>query len=86
MFGLAYLLTLPLWSGANPGKSVAFPVKDLEVHAVTKTIKGKPIRAKREGNAINVTIDNRSVPGYYELWFSWATHNQRTGIVWNVKD
>lgn len=23
------------------------------------------------------------IPGYYEMWFSWATHNQDTGIVIN---
>ncbi len=39
---------------------------------------------------VDVTFDKGSItaywgsaelPGYYEMWFSWATHNQDTGIV-----
>ena len=39
---------------------------------------------------IDVTIDAGTItanwgtaelPGYYEMWFSWATHNSETGIV-----
>lgn len=71
---------------AVEGKSVAFPVKDLGDNRAIKTIKGKTISAERNGNAIDVTIENQSVPGYYEMWFSWVTHNKRTGIVWNIKE
>jgi hypothetical protein len=68
------------------GKSVAFPVKDLGDNTVTKTIKGETVSAERNGNAIDVAIENRSVPGYYEMWFSWVTHHKKTGIVWNIKE
>lgn len=68
------------------GKSVAFPVKELGDNRVTKTIKGKTVSAERNGNAIDVTIENQSLPGYYEMWFSWVTHHIKTGIVWNIKE
>jgi hypothetical protein len=68
------------------GKSVTFPVRDLGEKEITKTIKGKSVSARRDGNAINVSVDGQTVAGYYEMWFSWVTHHKRTGIVWNIKE
>jgi hypothetical protein len=30
---------------------------------------------------VKAVEDGNEVPGYYEMWFSWATHNQKDGIV-----
>ena len=68
------------------GTSVAFPVKDLGDKTAQKTIKGKLLSAERRGNAIDVSVDGQIVAGYYEMWFSWVTHNKRTGIVWDIKE
>ncbi len=63
-------------------KVIAFPVKDLRAEAESKVIEGKTVNARREGYEIHVTVDGRTVPGYYEMWFSWAVHHQKNGIVW----
>lgn len=68
------------------GKSVAFPVKDLDKTLVTKIILGKTVSVERNGNAIDVFLNDEVVPGYYEMWFSWVTHNKKSGIVWDIKD
>jgi hypothetical protein len=68
------------------GKSVAFPVRALGENMVTKTIQGKLVSAKRNGNAIDVSVDGQIVASYYEMWFSWATHHKRTGIVWDIRE
>jgi len=66
-------------------KYVAFPVKKLGSKRRAKNIEGKKIRAESIGGEINVTVDGKIVPGYYEMWFSWATQHQRDGIVWKMK-
>ncbi|MFC2163708.1 DUF3179 domain-containing protein [Acidobacteriota bacterium] len=68
------------------GQSVAFPVRHLSEAKETKTIKGKSVTAERVGGEINVIVEGKLVPGYYEMWFSWATQHQKEGFVWELKD
>lgn len=68
------------------GRSVTFPVRNLREEKRNKTIEGKSVAAERVGNEIIVTIDGLPVPGYYEMWFSWATHHSHKGLVWDMKD
>jgi hypothetical protein len=63
-------------------KVIAFPVKDLGTEDQSKVIEGQKVNARREGYEIYVTADGQAVPGYYEMWFSWAVHHQKNGIVW----
>ncbi len=32
---------------------------------------------------ITANSGDQELPGYFEMWFSWATHNQQTGIVFD---
>lgn len=66
-------------------KSVAFPVDDLAKQRVEKIIESKTIVVERQAGEINVYMDGKVLPGYYEMWFSWATHHQKNGIVWKMK-
>ena len=66
-------------------KVIAFPVKDLGIEDQSKVIQGQTGNARREGNEILVTLDGRTVPGYYEMWFSWAVHHQKNGIVCRIE-
>lgn len=66
-------------------KSVAFPIKNFGSKRVEKVIEGKTVRIERKGAEINVYENGKIVPGYYEMWFSWATHHQKNGIVWKMK-
>jgi hypothetical protein len=66
-------------------KSVAFPADKLGETRVEKAIKGKAVAVERQGGEINVYVDGKILPGYYEMWFSWATHHQKNGIVWKMK-
>ena len=34
-----------------------------------------------ENGTITARWGDAELPGYFEMWFSWATHNQETGIV-----
>jgi hypothetical protein len=63
-------------------KVVAFPVKSLRSKDRSKVIEGQTVNARREGYEIHVTVDGQTIPGYYEMWFSWAVHHQKNGIVW----
>lgn len=39
---------------------------------------------KTDLNEITVTgQDNKEIAGYFEMWFSWATHHHETGQVWD---
>ncbi|NIM58240.1 MAG: DUF3179 domain-containing protein [Candidatus Aminicenantes bacterium] len=66
-------------------KSVAFPADKLGETRVEKIIEGKTVAVERQGGEINVYVDGKLLPGYYEMWFSWATHHQKNGIVWKMK-
>lgn len=66
-------------------KYVAFPVKDLGSERIDKVIEGITCSVEKEGGEINVYVDGKIVPGYFEMWFSWATHHQKNGIVWKMK-
>lgn len=68
------------------GQSVAFPVRDLNNAKKNRTINGKLVTAERVGGEINIRVEGRLVPGYYEMWFSWATQHQKEGFVWELKD
>ncbi len=67
-------------------KYVAFPAKSLGSERKGKNIEGKKIEVEFQGGEIKVYVDGQMVPGYYEMWFSWATHHQKDGIVWKMKN
>ncbi|MFT7558005.1 MAG: hypothetical protein ACI83D_000685 [Planctomycetota bacterium] len=65
------------------GKSVAFPVKQLSDSLESVTVDDRQITATLLDNEIIVTDDTGNIlPGYHEMWFSWATQHQDDGIVW----
>ncbi len=66
-------------------KLVAFPADKLGEKRAEKIIEGKTVAVERQGGEINVYVDGKVLPGYYEMWFSWATHHQKNGIVWKMK-
>jgi hypothetical protein len=62
--------------------SIALPYREIQDGKVhTFTTLDKELIVERDGSEIFVTIDGASAPGYYEMWFSWATHHQDDGIV-----
>ena len=63
--------------------SVAFPEKSLS-DSSTFTLEDKALTATRNRDGITVTSDGETLPGYYEMWFSWATHHQEDGVVWEI--
>jgi len=67
-------------------KSVAFVQKDLrEIGIVELTVDSVDIKAEVEDDKIFVKrLDTDEViPGYFAMWFSWATHHQEDGVVWS---
>lgn len=66
-------------------KSVAVP-KDSVVDGSTATMKvnRQTLTLKRDGGEYEVTANGEVLPGYFEMWFSWATHHQEDGVVWEI--
>lgn len=66
-------------------RSVAFVQTDLEdSQAQEASFFGKKLVAQKEKGEINITVDGKSQPGYYEMWFSWATQHQKDGELWKI--
>jgi len=65
-------------------QSVAFKMKDLsQVKEAIEDADGKKITAKLIDGEIEVRGEDGSlIPGYHAMWFSWAIHHQKDGIVW----
>ena len=66
------------------GKSYAFPEADLDDSSEFATDMAV-LRAKRLQDGLEVTRDEEVLPGYYEMWFSWATQHQDNGVVWPIE-
>lgn len=63
--------------------SVAIPMGSIEEMRAMTDIDGKRVSVMRDGGEIDVSVDGESVPGYVEMWFSWATQHADDGTVWD---
>jgi hypothetical protein len=64
-------------------KSVALRIGELE-NGVTTTGPEGLNALKNSSGEISITDNNgQDLPGYYEMWFSWAIHHQDDGTVWD---
>jgi hypothetical protein len=62
--------------------SVAIPqlkLKDKQVYEFK--VKDKEFTISRNGGELIATFDGEPSAGYYEMWFSWATHHKDDGVV-----
>jgi len=51
-------------------------------NVLTHTVSSGTLRIRKQGEEITITTPEESpVPGYYSMWFSWATHHHKTGVV-----
>ena len=66
-------------------KSIALPYRQFTDGTQTFIIQGKTLTITRDGGEITARTNNKQLPGYFELWFSWATHHQQDGIVLTVE-
>lgn len=66
-------------------KSVALPYQQFTDDTQTFIIQGKTLTIARDGGEITAKTNDKQLPGYFELWFSWATHHQQDGIVLTLK-
>ncbi len=67
----------------NSWESVAFKLSDLREQKKVELIiwKNKYI-ASFEKWIVDVKVNSKDLPWYYEMWFSWATHNKGSKNVW----
>jgi len=66
-------------------KSIAFKINELvEGEEVVVNAGGQDIVAVLSDGEIEVRVrgEESIIPGYHEMWFSWATRHQEDGIVW----
>lgn len=64
--------------------SITFPYRQLETGIKNFDIGDNEITIQKMGGEIYTTINNKKYPGYFELWFSWATHHQDDGVVLQI--
>jgi len=65
------------------GKSVAYPIKQLSGSVTSVEVDGNTVTAEIiDGETIVKDASGKILPGYHEMWFSWATHHQEDGVVW----
>lgn len=70
-----------------PYEGVSYAFSDAELEGSAQLSLGDvELVAERESDGgITVTADGKLLPGYYEMWFSWATHHQEDGVVWKIE-
>lgn len=65
------------------GHSVAFPIKQLSESIISVNVGNNKVSARLINGEVIVKDDlGKILPGYNEMWFSWATQHQKDGIVW----
>lgn len=66
-------------------QSIAIQESEIPDETSTFDVSGMALSLtpQADGSLEVVTNDGVSLPGYYEMWFSWAIHHQETGIVWD---
>ena len=63
--------------------SVALKLSDLQAEPASIAVGATSITAVRINREVEVrSADGTLIPGYYAMWFSWATHHEKDGIVW----
>lgn len=64
------------------GASVALPYHRLEKNSQHSiNVDGKTLTIEKKNNEMQAISEDKKYPGYFELWFSWAVHNQEDGLV-----
>ncbi len=66
-------------------KSVAFLLRDLNERKIASVkVNGKNVIAEVKNSKIEVRREESPnvLPGYYAMWFSWAIHHQKDGVLW----
>lgn len=65
--------------------SVSFPVKQLSESSISVDVNGnKVVGVIIDGEIVVKDDSGKILPGYHEMWFSWAVHHQEDGIVWKI--
>ena len=65
-------------------ESIAFLFKDLrEEKEASIEVRETIYTATYDGWVVEVKNDNTLIPGYYEMWFSWVTHNPSLKNLWS---
>ncbi len=63
--------------------SAAFKFKDLSENPAMLTVGSQKITViKKDGEVEAKDESGKIIPGYYAMWFSWAAHHQKDGVVW----
>lgn len=63
-----------------------FPVFSLENGKIyTEQYNGQTFTIFQEEGSIRVSAGEQVLPGYFEMWFSFATHHGQDGVVWDFK-
>jgi len=63
--------------------SVAFQVNGLGATSVSAEVADQKVTASiADGEIVVKDSSGKILPGYHEMWFSWAIHHQEDGVVW----
>lgn len=68
----------------NKNDSVAFHLDDLRAEWRWEIHVGEDIYIATFNNGLaDVKLDDEVLPGYYEMWFSWVSHNENNKNIWS---
>jgi hypothetical protein len=62
--------------------SIAFPYEEVPQGETMIKVGAFSFSVVRNGGEIDVRYDDLDLTGYFEMWFSWAVHHQKDGLVW----
>lgn len=65
-------------------KSFSFTKDSIPAGETTIVSGGDKLRIVKDGGEIEVFVNDEFKPGYFEMWFSWATHHQEDGVLLEI--
>lgn len=65
-------------------KSVVVANKNVEEgEKISKKVNGEILEVEKTGGEVFAKLNNKPVPGYYEMYFSWSIHHKDDGVLWD---
>lgn len=64
------------------GKSVAIRILKFNDGRYLKKIEGKNITLIKNSGSVTIGYGGKTIPGYYEMWFSFYSTHGKEGIIW----
>ena len=76
----------PMYVIPFKSKSITLSYRDIpETFKKEFVVEGEKIVIEKANEEIIARLGEKVLPGYFEMWFSWAIHHQKDGVVLDTK-